>query len=751
MKIIPVAWLLALPLAAAEFWAAPGGSDDNPGTRERPFATLERARDAVRASRNGERTTVWLRGGVYPLSRSFELSAADSGADGAPVIYRSWPGETARIAGGRRITGFQPWRGKILQADLKAQGVDNFGKLTRRGMGVAVRPAALEVFFQDRPMPLARWPNRGWARLEGAPAGQNGGQFTYSGERPKTWARTDDLWVHGYWYYHWADSYERVTSIDTGAQVVTTVAPHGVYGYRGNQRFRFLNVLEEVDEPGEWYLDRGAGVLYFWPPASLDSGEVWVSLLEQPLVRLRNASYLELVGLEFAFTRGHAIEITGGARNTVLGCAIRNTGNTGVRVDGGEFHVVASCDISEAGDGGITLNGGDRQTLRPSYHAARNNHIHSFSRWVRTYRPAVQISGVGNYIQRNLIHDAPHTAILLSGNNHVIEGNDIHSVTLETGDVGAFYMGRDWTARGNLLRHNLIHNLGNDDTNGIYLDDCASGTHVFGNILFRAAREVHVGGGRDNLIENNIFIDPRPAAVKFDARATGWAKGMIEGPNPTLMDRLKAMPYQEPPWSHYYPALVNILSDAPALPKGNVVRRNLFYLGQPLQFMDNTQGLVAIYDNLTGVDPGFVDFQRNDFRLREDSPAYALGFEPIPMERIGLWWDEFRAAMPAPPVIHHRLELVAEPSENAAGTMRLVVQNLGRVPATGSIELWAAPAEGGQLNPCPDMTFRLAAGEQAACLFQVSVAAGVRDLTVGAALAGSDIAPIGTLVRLKKP
>ena len=209
-----------------------------------------------------------------------------------------------------------------------------------------------------------------------------------------------------------------------------------------------------------------------------------------------------------------------------------------------------------------------------------------------------------------MIHDAPHTAILLSGNNHVIEGNDIHSVTLETGDVGAFYMGRDWTARGNLLRHNLIHNLGNDDTNGIYLDDCASGTHVFGNILFRAAREVHVGGGRDNLIENNIFIDPRPAAVKFDARATGWAKGMIEGPNPTLMDRLQAMPYQEPPWSQYYPALVNILNDDPALPKGNVVRRNVFYLGQPLQFMDNTQGLVAIYDNLTGVDPGSIALGR---------------------------------------------------------------------------------------------------------------------------------------------
>lgn len=739
--------LAALPLAGADWWVAPGGSDENPGTRERPFATLERARDAARASKGAGRITVWIRGGVYPLTRTFELTEADSGADGAPVVYRAFPGEKARITGGRRVVGFQPWRGNILQADLKAQGVDSFGQLTRRGMGIAVAPAALELFFQDRPMPLARWPNRGWARIEGAPEGPAGGKFRYAGNRPKSWARLEDVWVHGYWYYNWADSYERVTALDPEEGVVSTAPPHGVYGYRAHQRFRFLNVLEELDEPGEWYLDRATGTLYFWPPAPLSQGEVWVSLLEQPLVRLRGAAYIELVGLELAVTRGHAVEIIGGSRNSVLGCVIRNIGNTGVRIEGGEYHLVESCDISETGDGGIILSGGDRKTLRPSNHAARNNHLHHFSRWVRTYRPAVQLSGVGNFVQRNLIHDAPHTAILLSGNEHVIDGNDIHSVTLETGDVGAFYMGRDWTARGNLIRHNLFHNLGNDDTNGVYLDDCASGARVIGNLFFRAAREVHVGGGRDNLIENNLFIDPRPAAVKFDARATGWAKGMIEGPEPTLVNRLKAVPYQEPPWSESYPELLTLLADEPALPKGNVVRRNVFYLGQPFQFMDNTERLIAIYDNLTGVDPGFLDFQRNDFRLREDSPAYALGFEPLPWERMGLWEDEFRGALPAPPVVHHRLEVVTPPAGGAPGSLKLVVENLGRVRAEGEVELWTAPLENGEAAPCPKMSFALAPGEGFSCVFPVRLAAGANDITVGAVLKGSDLVPIGTLVR----
>jgi hypothetical protein len=177
------------------------------------------------------------------------------------------------------------------------------------------------------------------------------------------------------------------------------------------------------------------------------------------------------------------------------------------------------------------------------------------------------------------------------------------------------------------------------------------------------------------------------------------------------------------------------------------VRRNVFYLGQPFQFMDNTQRLVAIYDNLTGVDPGFVDFQRNDFRLREDSPAYALGFEPLPWERIGLWADEFRAALPAPPVVHHRLEVVTQPAGSAPGSLRLVVENLGRVRADGEVELWAAPVENGVVEPCPRMTFALAPGEQSSCVFPVRLAAGAKEIAVGAVLKGSDLAPIGTLVR----
>jgi hypothetical protein len=84
--------------------------------------------------------------------------------------------------------------------------------------------------------------------------------------------------MHGYWTWDWADSYERIRKLDTAAHTIETWEPHGVYGYKEKQRYCYLNILEELDEPGEWYLDRRANNLYFWPPEPPEKGETCVSL-----------------------------------------------------------------------------------------------------------------------------------------------------------------------------------------------------------------------------------------------------------------------------------------------------------------------------------------------------------------------------------------------------------------------------------------------------------------------------------------
>jgi len=652
---------------ALDLYVAPDGRDAWSGTLaaanaagdDGPFASLERARDEIRKRREAGTlapgpVTVHLRGGRYWREKTFELTAADSGSGDSPVVYRAFRNERPRLIGGREIRDWRPVtdadvlerldrsaRGKVLVADLRAAGVTDYGRMSGRGFGRPVTPAGLELFFEDRPMPIARWPNDGYARIVDVPAGQQGGKFTYDGDRPARWIKAEDPWVHGFWTWDWAESYEKVKSIDPQKREIATEPPHGVYGYTKGKRFYALNLLEELDAPGEWFLDRKTGRLYFWPPQRRGDadGTAIVSVLTHGL-SLRDVSHVTIAGLTLEALRGNGVIIHGGAHNLVSGCTLRNIGNLAVVIEGAAHSGVRDCDVSETGDGGISLSGGDRRSLSAGGLFAENNHIWNFSRWDKTYRPAVSVNGVGQRVANNLMHGSPHMAVGLGGNEHLIEYNEIHDVCRECDDVGAFYMGRDWTQRGNVVRFNYFHDLGGVHggvgSMAVYLDDWTSGTTVFGNICVRAGRAVLIGGGRDNRVENNVFVDCTPA-VHIDQRGLGWARSYFDGRDNTLVDRLNAVPYRQPPWSTRYPELLTLYDDEPARAKGNAVVRNICVGGRWLDLLDGLKEQdVVLKDNLVDQDPGFVDAANHDYRLKENSPALRLGFQQIPIERIGL-------------------------------------------------------------------------------------------------------------------
>jgi len=660
-------------------YVSPNGNDSWSGrlaspnrTRtDGPFATLERARDAIRALKKqgglpDGGVIVWLRGGTYTQLTPFDLTAEDSGTPQSPITYSAYRNEQVRLVGGKRVTGWQPVkddavlrrlppaaRGKVLVADLQVQGITDFGQMLRRGFGSsAAVPAGLELFYEGKPMPLARYPNEGWLKISATPAGQQGGRFTCEDPRLRRWTEAEDVWVHGYWTWDWADSYERIVSIDAEKGEIVTAEPHGVYGYTSGKRFRVLNLLEELDAPGEWYLDRESGLLYFYPPDD-GAGEAMVSLTEKPLITLNGVSHLRIERMIFEVCRATGIEMRGGQQNIIAGCTFRNIGTVGVVIDGGTRHKVVSCDFMDLGDGGIQVSGGDRNTLTPCKHEVLNCLFTRYSRWSRTYRPAVLVNGVGVRVAHCLMYDAPHNAILFGGNDHLFEYNEVHHVCTETGDAGAFYIGRDFTQRGTVIRYNYFHDIGKSlqaetfvDVMAVYLDDCASGITIFGNVFYKAGRAAMIGGGRDNTVENNIFVECEPS-VHVDARGLGWASFWFDGRDSTLMDRLKAVPYQQPPWSERYPELVNILNDEPAVPKGNRIIRNISVGGRWIDLYDNlTDKIVTMRDNIIDGDAG-VEVTAKGIRLRKDSPAFKLGFQPIPLEKIGLYRDAYRKRLPS--------------------------------------------------------------------------------------------------------
>jgi hypothetical protein len=651
---------------ATDFYVATNGLDTwsgtiaapNSGKTDGPFATLERARDAIRALKQAQGSltggvNVWLRGGDYLRDGPFTLQYQDSGMVNAAVLYRAYTNESPRVIGGRKVKGFRSVtdpqilarlqslaRTNVVQADLWGQGITNLGVLARHGYALDWN-GQTELLFQDHPMQLARWPNTNWLNIASAPVpGTN--SFAYVGTQPATWASLSDVWVHGYWKNDWADSCEKIAALDLLNHVAFISPPGSQFGYKAGQRFYFLNVLEELDSPGEYYIDRSHGILYFWPPAVLTDGSAVISTADQ-LVTLTSVSNVAFTGITFEAAKNSLLFVTGGASNLINGCVLRGSSRNAVTIVNSPGSGVAYCDISEMGEMGLSITGsGNRVTLTRGTNFAQCNTIQQVSRLSWTYKPAIYLSGVGDSISHNLISDAPHSAILLFGNDHVLEFNEIHHVCNQTADAGAVYMGHDWTMRGNVFRYNYLHdiNSGTWTTNvvevvGLYLDDCFSGSTIFGNIFCSVDWGVEVGGGRDNLVENNIFVDCRVCSISVDQRLSSWMSYELTNANSTLLTNLRAMPYQAPPWSIRYPALVNILNDEPALAKGNVIQQNIRYGGSWLRLLDNVATVLTGTNNFASGDPLFVSYSQRQFGLLANSPALTLGFQPIPQSRFG--------------------------------------------------------------------------------------------------------------------
>ena len=344
------------------------------------------------------------------------------------------------------------------------------------------------------------------------------------------------------------------------------------------------------------------------------------------------------------------MEIRDGASNRVAGCRIRNLGNWGVTIRGGSGHGVSSCDITDTGDGGVSLQGGDRKTLVASGHFVENCLFERQGRWSKCYVPAVQMDGVGSRVSNNLIRDHPHCGILFNGNDHLIEFNEIHHVALETGDVGAIYTGRDYTYRGNRIRHNFIHHTGGVGMGsmGVYMDDCVSGTEIYGNIFYKVQRAAFLGGGRDHQVINNIFVEC-DHAVELDGRGLDTSPVWRDMVDDTMRKRLASVPlalYRE-----RYPAMKSLdpyygPPEGPAItgpafkgvpPENNVVARNLC-VGKWLNVYWHAKPHgVRLENNLTNALASFAapptGGKPSEFAIQPDSAAWGLGFQPIPMSQ----------------------------------------------------------------------------------------------------------------------
>ena len=317
-------------------------------------------------------------------------------------------------------------------------------------------------------------------------------------------------------------------------------------------------------------------------------------------------------------------------------------------IHGGKQNSLIGCDIHTIGRRATEVIGGDRATLTPGGHLVENCQIHDFGRIDRTYTPAIQLEGVGHRVAHNLMYHGPSSAMRIEGNDHLIEFNEVHSMVQESDDQGALELFGNPTYRGVIFRHNYLHHIGKTGTEAavhgqaaIRFDDAISGMLVYGNVFYRSANgnfgAIQMNSGRDNLMDNNLFIDCKQ----------GISGGWNPGNNVWKMLRAGQTPagfYQDELYLARYPQIATMLDD----PGINHVWRNVFYrcgaVATRTANLDLFQN--GVFEEAR-IPVSWTHSRETSVCVPDAKLFQTMCFKPIPVEEIGLYDAPSRATWPS--------------------------------------------------------------------------------------------------------
>ena len=711
MRIAPLVSLLALRavtgLSAADYYVSPRGQDTAAGTAHAPFQSLTRALAEVQQYQDAPGSTVWLCDGLHTLNEPIALGAEFSGKDTAPFTIRAVHAGQATVSGGILINpaGFKPLppqpQASPATASHKPQAADFIQKEARAHI-VAIRlsgsPASTAL---DKPdplvssagwtLPLARWPDKGYAHAqkiieEGAvwtngrtlgprPVSSRenpiGGEFTLRESWRGDWAGelaagVSKPEVRGYFYFDWWFERNPIASVQAGKLKLQSDSRYGFGGKEKLPRRIYVSgLISELDRPGEWFWDTINKDLYIWPVA--DNAPVSIAG-RFDLFSIKNANHVIIRDLVLEMGQ-NGVVVTGGNQVTVAGCTVRNLSGVGIQINNGLNHQIQSCDLYSL-DTPIRIQGTpaakykwDNTTRPPRLvsdgHVVTNNHIRNASGG-----RGISISGVGVVFSHNLIHDLPGSALSWSGNDHVIEYNEMYSLMKELGDWGVTYSGATWYSFGNVLRFNFVHHILSlpqaHPANGFYFDDLKAGDTTHGNVFYKAGnRSVMCNGGGAQTITNNLFVNNYinvyqngTYAEKYRAERPKFDSGELKrGDKTDLWWKTEQVVgpagWAHPPWSEAYPEFKRLMEGDPFNAGLTRIARNYemgtikdtIWLKEVPQKSVEAEPMHPITD-AAFINPEVLNFAfRADFKLVE-------GFERIPFEQIGLVKDEYRTVLP---------------------------------------------------------------------------------------------------------
>lgn len=644
-------------------YVSPSGSDVASGSREAPFASIQRALEEVE-TQNETKTNcdfvVEIAQGVYCFDQSIEITEDIFSPRENKLVFR---GESEVIFSGGLyvpIQDFQPLHNTpefmrqeavpfIKYIDLSSYGVTEYPAINTTSFRASLTSlASIEVFGGGKALPLARYPDTGYLKSAGSGDSEHltSIKTNIDSQKLALLAQQTSGRVNGFFYHDWSSDRIIIDHIDTSGTINSNQTTS--YGVRKNARYYIDNFISELDSPGEWYLDRETDFLYLYPTQAMQS--ISISVMEKSIFNLNNTSNITFDNIIFEGARGDLISIENASQITMINSVFRFGGKRGINAVASQQIVIEDIDIYDMGMEAINLSGGDRKTLRSSENVIRNSTITRIGRQVPS-TGAITMTGVGNLITHNLIYDLPHSAIDFKGNDHIISYNRIHTTNQETADSGAIYIGRDFTYGGVRIEFNYIYdipfnssgNMGPTEfgmgTTGIYLDDQASGITAYGNIVENCFRGILLGGGKSNTIQNNVIIDCF-ITILADNRGEEWA---FQSNGATMERRLFDQNLDirnNPLWQERFPYLQTLIAqydqeDTAGIkaPSNNKIIHNI-KCNSFLEMIAPSVIDFGIYEEiqLLQKEDIFVDANNRDYRLKDT--AEVSDFEPIPFERI---------------------------------------------------------------------------------------------------------------------
>ena len=700
------------------------GDDSGDGSEEEPLRTLEKAIDVANEMRedSDKLIEILLREGTYSVTNTIKI--INSQKDDSLLKISAYQDEKVTINAGVDIplsamniadSNFtnaiidKPNAGSVLQYNLKDAQIEDFGEISLRGHLISdEKEAQAELSLNGEVQKLAGWPNGEYTGLikpiDSNEYGKrtksgiaNGCSFKVNYDRPSQWSKPEQAWLSGTIGPNYEFDYYPVSRFDSKEKRVY-LSRGALEKYYTEPYYRFENVPEELDEPGEYYIDRQSGMLYFYPPEDAPKDSVLTITMSTPtldvsrkapnsMFRIENSKNIVFENLIFKGGRGSAITGKNNSNIKFINCEINSFGENGIRFDASTDITISDCKIHDVGqDGLLFVSCGNYQTLSPSNIVVSNNDIYNFARLERSYKTGIDFGYrcVGATAANNHIHNGPHAGMIFYGVNNDIYGNEFDNLVTEFSDMDALYCNNSnypWE-RGNKIHNNYFHDIGKSSMNGrhqinvraIRTDNRGCGLNIYENLFYNIGDGGNGNGnngigaitaeGTRNRIFNNLFVDCNEAyfntlqykEIETADDGTLYPDTIINSSGvevantingAKVADLKKRMENYLPVYGKQFPELYNYFYEHPNMSKTNEFKNNMIInISIPLSNFNGTQNeegfrgsqmLTAASGNYVSTsDPGFVSYDNGNLELSSSATLLVEGLPKFEMSSFGI-------------------------------------------------------------------------------------------------------------------